>query len=149
MLRTAGKPIAILFGVLTVVAAVFAAGIVWIGGVFRSIEPHFAGRCHLVEGPVGPEDLTIHPRTGVAYISASDRRAVFGGKPVPGAIFAYDLNAADPHPVNLTPNADIAFQPHGLSLWVGDDGREVLERRGPNRRGQRRGGARPASADRP
>jgi len=126
MLNGAGKALAVALVLVAVVAGMFAARIVWIGGVFRSIKPHFAGRCHLVEGPVGPEDLTIHPQTGVAYISASDRRAVFSGKPVPGAIFAYDLNAADPHPINLTPNADISFQPHGLSLWVGDDGREVL-----------------------
>ena len=30
----------------------------------------------LVPGPVGPEDITIHPRTGIAYVSATDRRAV-------------------------------------------------------------------------
>jgi len=108
------------------VALVLGARIVWIGGVFRTIEPHFAGHCHLVPGPVGPEDLTIHPQTGVAYISASDRRALFAGRPVPGAIFAYDLNDAAARPVNLTPNADISFQPHGVSLWVGADGREVL-----------------------
>ena len=108
------------------VMGLFVARILWVGGMFRSIEPHFAGRCHLVNGPVGPEDLTIHPKTGVAYISACDRHAVFSGKPVPGAIFSYDLNATDARPINRTPNADISFQPHGLSLWVGADGREVL-----------------------
>ena len=122
MLRT----VLIALGLVAVVVVVFIARIVWIGGVFRTIDPHFAGRCHLVEGPVGPEDLTIHPKTGVAYISASDRRAMARGKPVPGAIFSYDLTAADARPINLTPSADISFQPHGLSLWVGDDGREVL-----------------------
>jgi arylesterase/paraoxonase len=126
MLRKVGKVLAIALAVVALVVGVFTVRIVWIGGVFRSIEPHFAGRCRLVQGPVGPEDLTIHPKTGVAYISASDRRAMFGGNPVPGAIFSYDLNATEPHPINLTPNADISFQPHGVSLWVGDDGREVL-----------------------
>jgi len=122
MLRT----LLIALGLVAVLVVLFIGRIVWIGGVLRTITPHFAGRCHLIEGPVGPEDLTIHPKTGVAYISASDRRAMGRGTPVPGGIFAYDLNAADARPVNLTPNADISFQPHGLSLWVGEDGREVL-----------------------
>jgi arylesterase/paraoxonase len=71
---------------VVVVAAAFTGRILWIGGVFRTIEPHFAGHCHLVTGPVGAEDITIHPKTGIAYISASDRHAVLSGKPVPGAI---------------------------------------------------------------
>src|SRR6185295_18864714 len=66
--------------------------VLWLAGTFRRIQPHFAGECHLVGGMVGPEDITIHPRTGVAYISAMDRRAIQAGKAVPGGIWAYDLN---------------------------------------------------------
>ncbi len=100
--------------------------VLWIAGVFRRIHPHVAGTCHLVGGPIGPEDITIHPRTGVAYVSASDRRAIGSGRLVPGALWAYDLNAPDAVPVNLTPRADARFQPHGVSLWVGPDGRDAL-----------------------
>jgi len=98
----------------------------WLAGAFRRISPHFSGTCRLVEGPVGPEDITIHPKRGVAFISASDRRAVAAGKPVPGALYAYDLDAETARPVNLTPHADVSFQPHGISLWVDDAGHEVL-----------------------
>lgn len=112
---------------LTVVAvSIWAVRLLWLTGTFRSIQPHFAGTCHLVGGPIGPEDITIHPRTGIAYVSATDRRAVAAGKPVPGAIWAYDLNATEPALVNLTPNADARFQPHGISLWAGPDGRDAL-----------------------
>jgi arylesterase/paraoxonase len=116
--------------ILVVLLAVLAAGIVvwslWQLGQFERIEPHFAGRCQRVAGAVGPEDLTIHPRTGVVYVSAYDRRAAFAGQPVPGGIYAYEL--ADPvgQLVNLTPDADVTLQPHGLSLWVGAAGRAVL-----------------------
>lgn len=120
------RAILLSLAVVALAVCVVVVRILWLGGMFRHLEPHFAGRCRLVEGPVGPEDLTIHPKSGVAYISACDRRAVFSGRPVPGAIFAYDLNAADARPVNLTPAADTSFQPHGLSLWVGADGHEVL-----------------------
>jgi arylesterase/paraoxonase len=100
--------------------------LLWRAGTFRSIAPHFAGNCRLVKGAVGPEDLTIHPRTGIALISAADRRADMRGEAVPGAIYAYDLAADEARLVNLTPDADVAFQPHGLSLWTGQDGRDVL-----------------------
>lgn len=104
----------------------FALRIFWLAGAFRRIEPHFAGQCRLIDGPIGTEDLTIHPGTGVAYLSAANRRAEAAGKPVPGAIYAYDLNTPDAVPVNLTPQADVTFQPHGLSLWSDDSGHDVL-----------------------
>jgi arylesterase/paraoxonase len=113
-------------GLLVLAVAGFVLRIVWIGGVFRSIEPHFDGNCRLVRGPVGPEDLTIHPRTGVAYVSAYHRLATQAGAPVPGGIYAYDLADPEAVPVNLTPDADITFQPHGISLWVDAAGRDVL-----------------------
>jgi arylesterase/paraoxonase len=118
--------------ILAVLAAVIVA-ILWqvgkilvIGGLFRGIDPHFAGVCRLLPGPVGPEDLTIHPATGVAYISAADRRALAAGTARPGGIWRYDLNDPDAVPVNLTPAADESFQPHGISLWVDDAGPDVL-----------------------
>jgi len=116
--------IALLLVLLAVAAQVVR--VLWIGGVFRRIHPHVAGTCHLVPGPVGPEDITIHPRTGIAYLSASDRRGILSGRPAPGAIWAYDLTASDAAPVNLTPRADARFQPHGISLWTGSDGRDAL-----------------------
>lgn len=119
-----------LFGMMLLVlvlgVGVWTLRLLWLAGTFRRINPHFAGSCRLVRGPVGPEDITIHPRTGVAYISATDRRAVLAGRPVPGAIYAYDLNASPPVLVNLTPKADSRFQPHGISLWAGPDGRNAL-----------------------
>jgi arylesterase/paraoxonase len=119
-----------LLGILALIVvlavSVWAVRLLWLAGTFRRISPHFAGSCRAVPGPVGPEDITIHPRTGIAYVSATDRRAVDAKHPVPGAIWAYDLNAPDAVPVNLTPSADTRFQPHGISLWTGPDGRDAL-----------------------
>jgi arylesterase/paraoxonase len=100
--------------------------LLWLGGSFRSIEPHFAGHCRLIDGPVGAEDLTIDSRNGRAYLSATDRRAAMAGAPKPGGIWAYDLDRPDAAPVNLTPDATIYFQPHGISLWREPDGHDVL-----------------------
>ena len=112
--------------VLVLAAGVWALRLLWLAGAFRGIQPHFAGTCRPITGPVGPEDITIHPRTGIAYVSAADRRAAQHGHPVPGAIWAYDLNVDPPALTNLTPKADLGFQPHGISLWAGADGRDAL-----------------------
>lgn len=118
----------IVFTILAVVVLVggWVLSILYRAGTFRRIQPHFNGTCALIEGPIGPEDITIDPRTKVAYVSASDRRAFFAGKAVPGAIYAYDLNRPGSAPVNLTPKAGVSFQPHGISLWLDPNGHDVL-----------------------
>ncbi|MBI3781820.1 MAG: strictosidine synthase family protein [Deltaproteobacteria bacterium] len=109
--------------IVALIVIAFTLRTLWLAGVFTRVEPRKFGVCHWVNGPVGPEDITIHPKTGIAYISASDRRA---HPPRPGAIFAYDLKQRDARPLNLTPSADAGFQPHGISLWVDRDGHDAL-----------------------
>jgi arylesterase/paraoxonase len=120
------KRMLIALGVLVVLVAGWVVYLYWMAGQFKTIEPHFSGTCKAVGGVVGPEDITIHPRTGIAYVSGCDRRAVQGGKPGNGAIYAYDLNAVASEPVNLTPDADPDFRPHGIGLFVDQAGRDVL-----------------------
>jgi arylesterase/paraoxonase len=111
---------------LAVAAGAWLVDTLHAAGYWREIEPHFSGSCRAVGGMPGPEDLTIHPRTGIAYVSSTDRRAVADGRPARGAIFGLDLAATAPAPVNLTPDADPDFAPHGLSLWVAPDGNDRL-----------------------
>jgi arylesterase/paraoxonase len=98
----------------------------WSTGQFKTLEPHFAGDCTPVTGVVGPEDITIHPETGIAYISTSDWRAVNQGKPADGALYAYDLKSSTPELVRLSVNAGDDFHPHGISLYVGHSGQDSL-----------------------
>jgi arylesterase / paraoxonase len=95
-------------------------------GEFRQVLNVHPGDCRQVPGLPGSEDITIHPSGRYAYISSDDRRSVMAGRPVPGAIFGYDLTESEPTPVNLTPDAGTDFRPHGISLHVDDDGRETL-----------------------
>jgi arylesterase/paraoxonase len=120
------RRIAIVLGLVALVVGAFALQTLWAAGAFLRIEPHFEGTCRRVGGPVGPEDVTIDPRTGIAWISASDRRATSAGKPVPGAIWSYDLGRSGARPVNRTPGAGEDFQPHGLSLWIDATGAAAL-----------------------
>jgi arylesterase/paraoxonase len=112
--------------VMVLLAGAWVGDLLRYSGHFKKIEPHFGGECRTVIGLVGAEDITTHPETGVAYISACDRRAVMRGEPGRGAVYAYDLKAASPLLVNLTPDADADFQPHGISLFVAADGPDLL-----------------------
>ena len=128
-MQKSSKPIRIalyVVGAVVLVAAVFILQLFHSAGQFKTLEPHFAGSCTVVPGIVGAEDITVHPRTGVAYISAADRRSFLAGGRARGGIYAYDLKADSPELQNLTPAAGEDFLPHGLSLQVGDDGRDAL-----------------------
>jgi len=95
-------------------------------GEFKTIKPHFSGPCQKINGAVGAEDITIHPQTGVAFISSSDRRAIFRGEPAQGAIYAYDLKAAKPQLKNLTKDFKSHFAPHGISLFLSENNQVSL-----------------------
>jgi len=112
--------------VLVVIVAAALLRTLWLAGQFRTLDPHFDGTCVPVEGIVGAEDITIDPRTGVAYLSAYDRRAAKAGRMGGGGIHAYDLGSRSPRARNLTPEAAPDFQPHGISLHVDRDGSDVL-----------------------
>ena len=120
------KRILLLLVGLVILVAGWVGYLYWMAGQFKTIGPHFSGTCRVVGGVVGPEDITIHPRSGIAYVSGCDRRAVQEGMPARGAIYAYDLSAVTSEPVNLTPDADPDFRPHGISLFLVEGGPDVL-----------------------
>jgi len=120
------KKIGIVLLVVMGTAIGWGVHLLWSAGQFKTIEPHFAGTCREIRGVVGAEDITIHPGTGTAYISVCDRRALNTGQDGRGGIYAYDLKAERATPVRLTSGPGPDFQPHGISLFVGPDGREAL-----------------------
>jgi arylesterase / paraoxonase len=96
-------------------------------GMFKTIEPHFAGTVRVMELPVaGPEDITIDQQTGVAFISVDDRRANRNSNSIQGAILIMNLEDSLPVLRNITPAVLTDFHPHGISLWKDADGRTFL-----------------------
>lgn len=104
-------------GAIAVIVVAIVVYVFYPTGLFLEIEPHFAGTCDAVEGVTGAEDVTIHPQTGIVYLSAYDRRSANAGGESKGGIFAFDVTAPAPVPVNLTEGFDADFRPHGVSLW--------------------------------
>ncbi len=81
-----------------------------------------------------PEDITIDPENGRAYVSSQAAVRSFLGGPanrVQGAIFAVDLDSmgASAKLHNITAHVDGGprrFHPLGLDLFIGEDGRARL-----------------------
>jgi len=89
-------------------------------GEFKTIVSKNLHACQVITGVQSSEDITIHPRTGMAFISSDDRRPLFDGtRGDQGAIFGFDLSAKEPKPLNLTRDLDLEFHPHGIGLLIG------------------------------
>jgi arylesterase/paraoxonase len=112
--------------IIIIVFAAFVARTLISAGQFKTIRPHYEGTCIRVAGLPGPEDITVHPLTGIAFISSDDRRATLAGKPVQGAIYALDLGVKGAIPRKLTAGFDRDFHPHGISLYLDGSGKAFL-----------------------
>ena len=121
------KIILVIFVVLLLAVAALAFKTFRDAGEFKTIKPHFKGEASLVSGVLSSEDITIDPRTGMAFISSDDRRPWFhGGKGQAGAIYGYNLASASPRLVNLTRDFGKDFHPHGIGLYIAENGRSSL-----------------------
>ncbi len=94
-------------------------------GYFTAIKLEVPAVCSVVPSPPGPEDIEIDRARGLAFVAASDRRALMAGNAASrGGIYVIDLTAPTDHwqlrPVTAAEPAD--FHPHGLSLYIGVDG---------------------------
>jgi arylesterase / paraoxonase len=92
----------------------------YVAGVFKTIRPHFAGRCRSVAGVVGAEDAIFAPDGAHVFLSADDRRSALAGHPAPGHIWLYEVGGGAP--VDLTPQATSEFHPHGIGFWPTPEG---------------------------
>ena len=121
------KWIVIIIGVIILVLGLLILMTFRDAGEFKEIMPHFAGQCKTISGVLSSEDITIHPQTGIAFISSDDRREWFHGRQgKQGAIFSFDLTSDQPSLVNLTEDFDKEFHPHGIGLLLGHNGNASL-----------------------
>jgi arylesterase/paraoxonase len=98
-------------------------------GQFTAIRAEVPADCRTIASPPGPEDIAVDRERGMAFVSATDRRAIRAGdKGVRGGIYAIDLKGPvsgwQLHPVTANEPAD--FRPHGISLYIAPDGTRRL-----------------------
>ena len=94
-------------------------------GEFKKLEPHFSGDCSPVIGVVGAEDITFLSN-GTALISSDDRRTRISGTEIQGTIYQYNPKAKNQKLINLMPELDTRFHPHGISVYEEPGGETYL-----------------------
>lgn len=112
---------------LLVLLLVLSVWMYWQLDGFKTIEPHFAGHCEVIQGVGSAEDIQIDHDANIAFISVYDRLGkVQGGSVSNGSIVVYDLEKAA-RTYNIKPIAGLdEFRPHGLSLYKHHDGKRWL-----------------------
>ena len=117
-----------IFLALFVGLLVFVGNTLYDAGVFKTIKPHFAGTEKAVPILGGAEDITIDQQTGIAYVSADQRRKTFQDvqNPVQGTIYWVDLNDPSKAPVNMLPDYKKDFHPHGIYFYRAKSGKLLL-----------------------
>ena len=95
-------------------------------GEFKTLEPHYSGECLSVAGVAGAEDITFL-KNGTALISSDNRRSRMDGSLAQGTIYQYRPKAKDHKLVNLRPELDTGFHPHGISVYEDPDGKIFLQ----------------------
>ena len=127
-MRKALKAIGILVGVAVAGIALFVGYELFKLDAFRTVTPHFAGSCVKILGATGAEDVVVDAEGGVAYISATDRRAQFQGAPhgaTPDGIYRLTLSDAPDADAKLQymPVEGLSdFHPHGIDIRKLPDG---------------------------
>lgn len=120
------KRILAVIGILVLVVGALTAWLLGRGGAFKTLEPHFAGNCEALPLEGSGEDILVDRERGIAYLSLLDRKSVVLGKDVQGMVARIDLNATPLVAVPALATKPGQFRPHGLSLWIGPDGRRRL-----------------------
>lgn len=100
----------VVFAVVIAFAVTFT---LYKAGSFTTITPHSDYACTKVDGVVGAEDITIDHTSGMAYISATDRR---NNRADINGIYRYMPGSLN-KPLKLKQVAIKDFAPHGIDVW--------------------------------
>lgn len=115
-----------ILGILILVSVIGTLYVLYRGGVFRGIEPHFAGRCDSLPLDGSAEDITVDRERGLAYISFMDRAALIRGEAAQGTVMRIDLNRLPLVPEDALLDRPAHLRTHGLSLYISPEGQRSL-----------------------
>lgn len=112
-------------GLVAIIVVFVLLGINLVAGLggFNNPESRFAGTCEKMAGLIGPEDLAIDRQRGHIYVSAHDRR----NGDVRGGVYRLDQTSGLLESrFDVTGGVPEAFFPHGISLYIKEDGTRRL-----------------------
>ncbi len=119
------RKILIGFILFVVVIVLFFLKSFYDAGAFRTVKSRKLCDCRKVPVLSGPEDIVIDAEKRIAYVSAGNWRKLMAREPARGAIYSYDLDKKG-EPVDLSADISFPFNPHGISLYRGADGKRFL-----------------------
>jgi arylesterase/paraoxonase len=118
---------------LSGIAVVTIISFVWFrtasrAGEFTTLSPVFDGTCTTIGGLPGAEDIVLDRTAGTMFISSDDRRANAAGNPKRGAVYILPIRGAEAISARIDATGGIpsAFHPHGISRFIGADGKATL-----------------------
>jgi arylesterase/paraoxonase len=122
------KRILKLVGLLVLVAGIGTLYVLYRGGAFREIKPHFAGTCTALPLDGSAEDMTVDRERGYVYLSYLDRQSLVkgDGTNVQGTVMRLDLNRQPLAIEEALVGKPAHLRPHGLSLHVDATGQRTL-----------------------
>ncbi|MDG2243863.1 MAG: hypothetical protein P8L66_10255 [Rhodospirillaceae bacterium] len=121
------KAVAIFLGAALLLVAIVVMSFMIRGGAFEEVVSISPGACRPIEIQEGSaEDLQIDRKSGTAFLSVLDRRGIVEGQSVKGSILALPLNSQKVKLSNALYSQPQDFRPHGLSIFVADNGTETL-----------------------
>lgn len=120
-----------IIGLLVLVSLVGTVYVLYRGGAFRPLEPHFAGSCTSLPLTASAEDMTVDRERGQVYVSYLDRQALVKGQgknigSVQGTIMRLDLNQSPLVLVDALLDKPAHLRTHGLSLYIDPEGKRSL-----------------------
>lgn len=108
---------------LAVIGSVFWWRTLLWTGQLAGVRAHFDGQCAVIPGIIGAEDLVIDHENKLIFISSHDRR----DPNAVGGIWVMPVNQPSmARQLQVPALAGAGFAPHGLDLWVGEDGTRSL-----------------------
>ncbi len=96
------------------------------GGAFRELNPHGTDRCRAMTLSGSAEDIQVDHGRGFAYLSVLDRRSMGSDDTMNGEILRLDLAARPPVAAPAIVDIPGQFRPHGLSLFIDENGTRYL-----------------------
>ena len=125
-MRRKSQIASVVAGVVVVGAVALGFRIMSVAGVFADVTPGFAGTCKTVTGVVGAEDIALDHDSGIAFISATDRRMIMAGKSSTQDGI-YVMKAGHPEQgITKLEGTPADFHPHGISILRDRDGTLTL-----------------------